>query len=507
MQMYAREIVDTEAARLPTGSDAFASDVVGTISKPIKKPWATSQRQFLVVLFLIFSDVLVACAAWQVAIALQGIFGQGETSPLVIAALLPNIVVWIGLRAALGLYPGYGLGSVEELRRQTLALLATLTITLVFAFASQTGASISRILIFGWILNLLLMAPVARYCVERAIMRAGLWGKPVVVFGARKDGARMLKVLQREWQLGFKPVGVFDNRLAPTGGVLEGVPYGGTLTEALALARERRVNTAIFAMPQTPREHLARFVELAGSIFRHTIVVPDLAGITNSAVVAKDLGGTFGVEVKHNLLDPWSQRLKRVLDVGAAAVGGVLVLPLVLMLSLLVWMESRGPIFYSDQRLGRDGRLFSCLKFRTMRHDAEALLRQMLEEDDEIREEYQKYHKLRDDPRVTRIGRFLRKTSLDELPQLWNVLKGEMSLVGPRPYLPRESKDIGAAQGVILRVTPGITGPWQVSGRNHTSFRERIDMDVYYVRDWSAWLDIVLLARTVSCLLLNRNAY
>jgi len=139
--------------------------------------------------------------------------------------------------------------------------------------------------------------------------------------------------------------------------------------------------------------------------------------------------------------------------------------------------------------------------------DAEALLQQMLADDEEMREEYLKYHKLRDDPRVTRIGRFLRKTSLDELPQLWNVLRGEMSLVGPRPYLPRESEDIGTTQKEILRVTPGITGPWQVAGRNHTSFSERVQMDADYVHDWSVWLDLILLVRTVWCVLLSRNAY
>jgi Undecaprenyl-phosphate galactose phosphotransferase WbaP len=267
------------------------------------------------------------------------------------------------------------------------------------------------------------------------------------------------------------------------------------------------VDTAIFAMPRTRREHLAQFVNLASNSFRHIVIIPDLHGITNSAVVARDFGGTFGVEIKYNLLDPWAQRFKRVFDVGAGAVGGVLILPLVLMLSLLVRIESRGPIFYRDQRLGRDGKLFSCIKFRTMVPDAEALLQRMLKEDDEMREEYLKYHKLRNDPRVTRIGRFLRKTSLDELPQLWNVVRGEMSLVGPRPYLPRESQDIGATQREILRVTPGITGPWQVSGRTHTSFSERVGMDAYYVRDWSVWLDVVLLARTVGGLLLNRNAY
>jgi lipopolysaccharide/colanic/teichoic acid biosynthesis glycosyltransferase len=157
--------------------------------------------------------------------------------------------------------------------------------------------------------------------------------------------------------------------------------------------------------------------------------------------------------------------------------------------------------------MGRDGKLFSCVKFRTMMPDAEAVLQRILAEDEDAREEYQKYHKLRNDPRVTRVGRFLRKTSLDELPQIWNVLRGEMSLVGPRPYLPRESMDIGASQSEILRVTPGITGPWQVAGRNHTSFGERVRMDAFYVRDWSGWLDLVLLARTVRCLLSSRDAY
>lgn len=139
--------------------------------------------------------------------------------------------------------------------------------------------------------------------------------------------------------------------------------------------------------------------------------------------------------------------------------------------------------------------------------DAESLLQCMLEEDAGLREEYSTYHKLQEDPRVTRVGRFLRKTSLDELPQLWNVLCGEMSLVGPRPYLPRESEEVGAAQSEILRVPPGITGPWQVAGRNQTSFGERVQMDAYYVRDWSVWLDLVLLARTLKTVVLGRGAY
>jgi Undecaprenyl-phosphate galactose phosphotransferase WbaP len=213
------------------------------------------------------------------------------------------------------------------------------------------------------------------------------------------------------------------------------------------------------------------------------------------------------VEIRHSLLDPWVRRTKRTMDLTATILGGLLILPLFLLISGLVWIESRGSIFYSAPRLGCDDRLFSCVKFRTMVPDAEAALQRMLQEDPKAHEEYRKYHKLRDDPRVTRVGRFLRKTSLDELPQLWNVLRGEMSLVGPRPYLPRESVEIRATQSEILRVHPGVTGPWQVSGRSHTSFEDRVGIDAYYVRNWSIWLDLVLLARTAKALVVDRGAY
>jgi Undecaprenyl-phosphate galactose phosphotransferase WbaP len=468
---------------------------------------ATSGNRTLVLLGLISSDVLLALVLWLVAAIIQVVWGNGALTSVAIAGMAPNIVVWLGLRFLLGLYPGYGLGQVEELRRQTFALLATLAITTVFAFFSSTADSLSRMFLFAWILGLLLTAPLVRYCAKLALNKLGVWGKPVVVLGADDAGARVLEDLRREWQLGFRPIAVFDNRVAPMQRILNGVPYGGTLADAIALGREHRIDTVIFAMPYTRREQLAKFVDLAKRNFCHVVVIPNLVGITNSAVVARDFAGTFGVEIKYNLLDPWSQRLKRFLDLVATVVGGIFVLPLIAVLAMLVRLESRGPIFYSDKRMGRDGELFSCVKFRTMVPDAERLLHELLAENEEAREEYRKFHKLRHDPRVTTVGRFLRKTSLDELPQLWNVLRGEMSLVGPRPYLPRESADIGVTQDEILRVTPGITGPWQVAGRNRSSFDERVEMDVSYVSDWSVWLDLVLLARTAVCVLLSRGAY
>jgi Undecaprenyl-phosphate galactose phosphotransferase WbaP len=314
-------------------------------------------------------------------------------------------------------------------------------------------------------------------------------------------------LLKQNWELGYQPVAIFEYRLDAYSGEAGGAGDQRALVDAVELARQQDVDTAIFAMPYMRREQLIKLVSVASGYFRHVWIIPNLSGITNSAVVARDLGGTLAVEIKYNLLNAWALRAKRMMDLCATTIGGILLLPLVFVLALLVYLESRGPVFYEDRRMGRDGSMFSCVKFRTMVPGAEDLLWQMLKEDDELRAEYMEHHKLRKDPRVTRVGGFLRKTSLDELPQLWNVLKGEMSLVGPRPYLPRESKEIGITQSEILRVPPGMTGPWQVAGRNQTSFGNRVQMDTYYVRDWSVWLDIILLARTVKTVVLGRGAY
>jgi len=313
--------------------------------------------------------------------------------------------------------------------------------------------------------------------------------------------------LKEEWVLGYAPAALIDWGLTPSGKPPNGLSHADAMTQAENLARRDRVDTIILAAPYIRRSHLAPLVGRASRSFRHVLLISHLGGITNSAVTARDFAGTLAVEIKYNLLNPWARRAKRILDLAATVVGGALVLPLLLGIALLIYAESGRPIFYTDWRMGKDSTPFACIKFRTMVTGAEAVLELMLAEDAGLREEYVKYHKLRVDPRVTRVGRFLRRTSLDELPQLWNVLRGEMSLVGPRPYLPRESGDIGEAREEILRVPPGVTGPWQVSGRNHAFFTDRVEMDIHYVRDWSVWLDLVLLSRTVRALFLDRGAY
>ena len=467
---------------------------------------AQARRQRLVVLVLILSDILLAWLVWSLALVVHGLFGSGPLTELAAASVLPNVAVWIGLRAMLGLYPGYGLDLVEELRRQTYAVAATLAIVTTFALALKVGDLLSRLVLVSSFVGLALLAPLARHFVKRGMRRVGLWGKPVAILGADEAGTRVVRSLLREWQLGLRPVAVFDDRRVPEGAALEGVPYGGSVTDAREIAREHGVETAILAIPHAQRERLADLVDSAGSSFRSVIVIPDLGGMTNSIVVARDLGGVFGAEIKHNLLNPWSRRVKRTLDLFGAGVGGLLISPFLLALVILIKLDSPGPAIYSQQRLGTGERRFRCWKFRTMCLDAEKTLDEYLQGDPDLRAEWEKDHKLRKDPRVTRVGRFLRDTSLDELPQLWNVLRGEMSLVGPRPIVDAEVSKYGSVYALYRRVRPGISGLWQVSGRSDTSYEERVTMDAYYVRNWSVWLDLVVLARTVASVLRRRGA-
>jgi len=291
------------------------------------------------------------------------------------------------------------------------------------------------------------------------------------------------------------------------GGTLNGeILNGETLSDALAIAREHEVDTAIFAMPHVRREELARLVNLASTSFRYVIVMPNLNGITNSGAVARDFAGDFGVEIKHNLLDPWARRVKHGLDLFATVVGGLLISPLLLAIVVLIKLDSPGSAFYGHQRLGIGGNHFRCWKFRTMHTDAERLLDEFLQGNPDLRAEWEQNFKLRNDPRVTRIGRILRKSSLDELPQLWNVLRGEMSLVGPRPIVEAELSKYGTVYEMYQRIRPGMSGIWQVSGRSDTGYAERVKLDAYYVHNWSVWLDFVILARTVWCVMLGRGA-
>lgn len=199
----------------------------------------------------------------------------------------------------------------------------------------------------------------------------------------------------------------------------------------------------------------------------------------------------------------WQSKAKRGFDIVVAVIGLVILSPLMALIALAIRLDSPGPIIFRQTRCGKDGRPFTFLKFRGMVEDAEARRGEL----DPLNEVDGPIFKMRCDPRVTRVGRFLRKTSLDELPQLWNVLRGEMSLVGPRPPIPTEVAQYAIWHRGRLSAPGGITGLWQVSGRSGLSFDEMVQLDIRYIQQWSIWMDLRILAQTVLVVVLTRGAY
>jgi Undecaprenyl-phosphate galactose phosphotransferase WbaP len=274
-----------------------------------------------------------------------------------------------------------------------------------------------------------------------------------------------------------------------------------------AEVRARGVECALIAVPDAGCGKLLQDLEVFESLFPRLLIMHSSPALYSLTVDARQIGGSLAVEVRRDLLLPLPRLAKRLMDLLIAC----LVLPAVgftiLVLGILVRLESPGPAFYGHRRIGRDHSSFRAWKLRTMQVNGDELLQKALAENGALREEWLRDRKLRHDPRITRVGRFLRKASLDELPQLWNVLRGEMSLVGPRPIVEEEVVTYGRNFSLYCRVTPGLTGLWQVSGRSTVSARDRVRLDSYYVRNWSPWLDLHILARTAKVVLTGQGAY
>jgi Undecaprenyl-phosphate galactose phosphotransferase WbaP len=229
--------------------------------------------------------------------------------------------------------------------------------------------------------------------------------------------------------------------------------------------------------------------------------------MTSLGINARDVGGIIGIEVPRNLLRPSSRLMKRALDLAMVIASAPFVLLLLAICAVLIKLEG-GPVLYANERMGYRGKKFKAWKLRSMVINGDEVLHRYLARHPEEQLQWDTTQKLQRDPRLTRIGKFIRKTSIDELPQLWNVLVGEMSIVGPRPMLESQTEMYGSQEFELYKqVRPGITGLWQISGRNHLSFAERVKLDKYVIQNWSVWLDLYILARTVTVVLTAKGAY
>jgi Undecaprenyl-phosphate galactose phosphotransferase WbaP len=422
--------------------------------------------------------------------------------------LAPALAVSLVIYACAGLYPGAGLSPVEELRRIVLATTAVCLISTGAIFLSKEGALYSRgVFITSWLVSILLV-PLQRAVLRGVLATRKWWGVPVLVLGAGTTGRMLVANLRAQPECGLRPVAYLDDDPDKLG-ECAGLQVVGPLSLAPALARQLRIREAIIAMPGIGRQQLLTVFERLGASFTRLIIVPDMFGMASLWVSPKDLSGVLGLEVRQNLLIPVNRWLKRALDLVMASILGLLALPVVALAVLWIKRVSPGPAFYTQEREGRAGARIRVRKLRTMHADAESLLLKHLSENREARLQWQQYFKLKDDPRIVpAIGCLLRRTSLDELPQLWSVLKGEMSLVGPRPFPCYHLDEFDAGfRALRARVLPGLTGLWQVSGRSNGDLKVQEAMDTYYIRNWSIWLDLHILARTIHVVLLGKGAY
>ena len=399
-------------------------------------------------------------------------------------------------------YPGVSVSPVDEIRRISLANAGTFTFLSV-AFGLSRMPLSSHLFCLAAFVGTCVVIPTIRSISRRIGARFAWWGYPIVLFGDGDRSVSVLRKLKADPRLGLRPIAVVADRSSHE--QLEEVPvcHSGALNGMVFSG----VKHAIVVAPDFSQSQFAEVLERAGVAFPHVIVLPDTDFLGSVGAYTQDRMGVRGLQVRNNLLHAGSRIAKRAIDLGFCLALLPLVLPVIAVIAVLIAVESGFPVFYSQKRLGQDGRTFHIWKFRTMVRNAAEVLERSLATSPELRQEWAENQKLRNDPRITRIGKLLRKASLDELPQLLNIVKGEMSLVGPRPIVHEEIAKYKEAYPLYTKTVPGLTGLWQVSGRNHTTYAERINYDSYYVRNWSFWMDIYLLARTVTVVLTGDGAY
>ncbi len=345
-----------------------------------------------------------------------------------------------------------------------------------------------------------LLRTVARHlCVNRAA-----WGYPTLIIGSGHGASTLANMLLDCPRSGLRPVLLTDPGKHCRASAMRVVNDQATLE---SIIRAEGIRHAVVSLPECSIGRLSEILDRYSGLVPHLLVLSDASTLPTLWGASRSIGRLSGIEIRNGLLLSTLQFIKRIIDLSVVVAALLASLPLLLLIMLAIRLTSPGPIFYGHTRIGRHGRRFKAWKFRSMYINGDQMLREYLERVMDAREEWDRDHKLRDDPRVTPLGKFLRKTSLDELPQIWNVLRGDMSIVGPRPIVDSEVRRYGEVFRLYTTVKPGITGLWQVSGRTNLSYDDRVLLDQFYIRHWSPWLDAYILSKTVVALVNRDGAY
>ncbi len=392
---------------------------------------------------------------------------------------------------------------LKEILR-TLVIFAIIEIA-VMAF---TTWSFSRYLwVLTWVF-VLLFVPIFRMVTKRVLNLTGLWQRDTWIIGSGMNAQEAYKAISSEHNLGLNIVGfIHSNEGEKAGGYIEGVPVlRNDLKWLLTKDKKTQFIVAVESHQSDIRNTWLRNFMIKG--YRYVSVIPTLRGMPLDST---DMSFIFSHEVMifrvQQNLAKWSSRIiKRVFDISGSLAIITVLSPILIYISIKVRKDG-GPAIYGHERIGKGGKSFKCLKFRSMVINSKEVLDELLANDTDAKQEWDATFKLKNDPRITKIGGFLRRTSLDELPQLFNVLKGEMSLVGPRPIITAELERYNDEVDYYLLSKPGMTGLWQVSGRSDVDYETRVYLDAWYVKNWSMWNDIAILFKTVGVVLKKDGAY
>jgi Undecaprenyl-phosphate galactose phosphotransferase WbaP len=431
------------------------------------------------------------------------------------------VTYWVYLPAflvvfyAAGLYPGIMLAPADEVRRFAVsATCCFLGIAASVTIETRDRYDIAAAMVVACVFAPILL-PVGREVARRCFSRFSWWGVPAVIYSRGHEGDFLAERLAKHPEFGYRPVLILDRSgaaetepaaaAAPADllAIPRTVPSEGihALIKTLGIKTAILVESAVDDVSNTPLE------DAIITLYRYTVLIPHERALSTISLSVRDFGGILGFASTHNLTKPGNLFLKRLIDVVLCAIAAVPVIPLTIFVAAAIRLSSPGPVFYGHLRSGKNGRMFKTWKFRTMVLDAEARLQAILAADPAAKAEWEADRKLTRDPRVTKVGAFLRKTSLDEVPQILNILVGQMSFVGPRPVTESELSKYGKRAAYILSVKPGLSGMWQISGRSDTGYEERVMLDSYYFQNWSIWLDVWILIKTVGVVLRGKGAY
>ncbi len=391
--------------------------------------------------------------------------------------------------------------------------ISMLIIFTIISFGHYYGA-LSRLTLFFLWGFLIVLIPLEKFAIKHIMYKFDFYKRKTLVLGAGRAGKAAVKELFNQDYLGHKVVGFLDDDEAKVGKTYKingrSIKVLGKIKDFKEIANKYAAQSAILALPNLPAKKLSKIIVRIQKKVRELIIVPEMHGVSplnTETFHVYDLD-LMMLKVENNVRSSINQFAKRTFDIVVSLALMPILLPVIGILAYFIKKESPGNVFYAHNRVGKDGEIVPVLKFRSMYSDSKERLEKLLESDPAIREEWETNYKLKNDPRVTKIGKFIRESSLDELPQIFNVLKGEMSLVGPRPVVEEELKKYYKDSAEYYKmVKPGITGFWQVSGRSDTDYDFRVKVDTWYVYNWSLWLDIMVLIKTVRVVLLKEGAY